>query len=303
LRPNLDGVMSELATTVAGVKAREFKRITATPLTGSFAARIDGIQVADAIGDDELFAELRQAWLDYQVLFFRDQHLTPEQHLALGARFGQIQKQGYAPSLEGHEGVWVQEYPDLFEGLVSDIHWHADSSFRAQPTRGSLLYALDVPVGGGDTVWADMCAAYEDLSMAWRSFLDGLTAVHDNMTRNLQNSLEQLSADEFAQVRKYLPPTEHPVVCTHPETGRRFLFVSEFMTREITGMSERESQAVLEFLFAHQTRPEYQCRLNWEPRSLALWDNFSTLHRGIFDFGRSHRLMHRVSFNTPWLGK
>lgn len=295
--------MSELATNVTAVKQREFKRITATPLTGSFGAAIDGIQVADAISDDELFKELLQAWLDYQVLFFRGQQLTPDQHLALGARFGEIQKQGYAPSLGSHEGVWVQEYPDLFDGLVSDIHWHADSSFRARPTRGSLLYALDVPVGGGDTVWADMCAAFEDLSPSWQTFLGELSAIHDNMTRNLQSALEKLTAEEFSQVRKYLPPTEHPVICTHPETGRRFLFVSELMTREITGMSERESRAVLDFLFAHQTRPEYQCRFNWEPGSLALWDNFSTLHRGIFDFGRNHRLMHRVSFNTAWQGK
>lgn len=292
---------SQLATQVSAVTGREYTRFTATPLTGSFAAAIDGIQIADAIADDELFAELHQAWLDYQVLFFREQELTPEQHLAIGSRFGEIQKLGYAPSLEGHEGVWVQEYPDLFDGIVSDIHWHADSSFRAQPTRGSLLYALDVPVGGGDTVWADMCAAYEDLSPSWQEFVNGLSAIHDNMTRNLMSALEMMKPGEFEQIRKYLPPSEHPVVCTHPETGRRFLFVSEFMTREITGMNERESKATLEFLFAHQTRPEYQFRFNWAPGSLALWDNFSTIHRGIFDFGQQHRLMHRVSFNTPWI--
>jgi taurine dioxygenase len=109
-----------------------------------------------------------------------------------------------------------------------------------------------------------------------------------------------MPAKDFTQVRKYLPPNEHPVVCTHPETGRRFLFVSELMTREISGMTRSESRAVLDFLFSHQTRPEYQCRFRWQPGSLALWDNFSTLHRGIFDFGQAHRLMHRVSFNTPW---
>jgi taurine dioxygenase len=277
-----------------------YARFQATPVTGTFGATVSGIQVADAIDDDELFAEIHAAWLKYQVLFFRDQELPPEKHLALGKRFGEIQKQGYAPSLEGHEGVWVQEYPDLYEGVVADINWHSDSSFRETPTRGSLLYAIDVPVAGGDTVWADMCAAYHDLAPAWKTFLEGLSCVHDNLAKNWLRVLEKSGGKALDDVRKFLPPSEHPVICTHPETNRKFLFVSELMSREISGMNERESRAVLEFLFAHQTRPEYQARLHWEPKSLTLWDNFSTIHRGIFDFGQSHRLMHRVSFNTPW---
>lgn len=290
---------SQLATKIEPIEAKSYSSFTAVPLTGSFGARIDDIQVADALSDDQLFADLYQAWLDYQVLFFRQQDLEPTQHLALGERFGEIQKMGYAPSLEGHEGLWVQEYPDLYDGLVSDIDWHADSTFRSTPTRGSLLYALDVPVGG-DTVWSDQCAAYQDLAPAWRSFVDQLSAIHDNMQRNLLHVIESMDPNDFKKVREYLPPNEHPVVCTHPETNRRFLFVSELMTREICGMTRSESRAVLDFLFAHQTRPEYQCRFRWESKSLALWDNFSTLHRGIFDFGQGHRRMHRVSFNTPW---
>jgi len=260
---------------------------------------VQDIQIRDALDDAAIYNDLYQAWLDYQVLFFRDQELTPEQHLALGEKFGEIQKMGYAPSLDGHEGVWVQEYPDLYDGIVADIDWHADSTFRPCPTRGSLLYALDVPLGG-DTVWADQCAAFDDLAESWQDFVSGLTAIHDNMQRNLLHVLETMSGEEFAKVRQYLPPNEHPVVCTHPETGRRFLFVSELMTREVSGMKRAESLAILNFLFAHQTRPEFQCRFRWKPKSLALWDNFSTLHRGIFDFGQGHRLMHRVSFNTPW---
>lgn len=292
--------MAELATKHAPIGATAYTHFEATPQTGSFAAQINGIQLADAINNDELFNDIYAAWLKYQVLFFRDQKLSPEQQLLLGARFGDIQKQGYAPSLEGYEGVWAQEYPQLYDGLVTDIDWHADSSFRAKPTRGSLLLALDVPDGAGDTVWADMCAAYNDLAPTWQNFVGELSAVHDNMQRNLQKVLDQMEPEQYKQVRQYLPPNEHPVVCTHPETGRKFLFVSELMTREIKGMNRNESRAVLDFLFAHQTRPEYQCRFQWEPGSVALWDNFSTLHRGIFDFGQSHRLMHRVSFNTPW---
>jgi len=292
--------MAELATKNEPIENPRYQGFTATPCTGSFAAEISGIQIADALDNEALFAEIYQAWLHYQVLFFRDQELSPAQHLELGKRFGEIQEQGYAPSMEGHPGVWVQEYPALYDGLVTDIDWHADSTFRATPTRGSLLYAVDVPAGGGDTVWADMCAAFNDLAPAWQRFVSELTAIHDNMQRNLLKVLEQMEPEQYKQVRQYLPPNEHPVVCTHPETHRKFLFVSELMTREIAGMNRNESRAVLDFLFAHQTRPEYQCRFHWQPGSLALWDNFSTLHRGIFDFGQSHRLMHRVSFNTPW---
>jgi taurine dioxygenase len=278
----------------------DYDRFQASPVTGTFGAIIDGIQVADAIDDDALFDDVHSAWVKYQVLFFRDQEMTPEQQLALGARFGDIQQQGYAPSLEGHEGVWVQEYPKLYDGVVADINWHADSSFRAVPTRGSLLYAKDVPPGGGDTVWADMCAAYNDLAPSWQTFIDGLSAIHDNLWKNWLRVLEKNGGQAIEDVRKFLPPSEHPIVCTHPASGRKFLFVSELMSREIVSMNDRESRAVLDFLFAHQTRPEYQARFHWAPKSLVLWDNFSTIHRGIFDFGQSHRLMHRVSFNTEW---
>ncbi|MBT8442443.1 MAG: TauD/TfdA family dioxygenase [Gammaproteobacteria bacterium] len=285
---------------ISNLETEDFGGFVAHPVTGTFAATISGMQIADAIDDDELFAALHSAWLKYQVLFFREQELTPDQHLAIGKRFGEIQMQGYAPSLDGHEGVWVQEYPDLYKGVVADINWHADSSFRSVPTRGSLLYALDVPVSGGDTTWADQCAAYDNLSPHWQAFAESLTCVHDNLWKNWRRVLEQNGGKAMEDVRKFLPPSEHPVVCTHPENGRKFLFVSELMSREIVGMNERESRAVLDFLHAEQTRPEYQARFHWEPGSLVLWDNFSTLHRGIFDFGQQHRLMHRVSFNTEW---
>ncbi|MEC9376334.1 MAG: TauD/TfdA family dioxygenase [Pseudomonadota bacterium] len=290
---------SELATHSKHELNNTYQSFSVIPQTGHFGALVTDIQVADALDNPDLLADLRQAWLDHQVLFFRDQNMTPDQQLALGEHFGAIQKQGYAPSLDGHDGVWVQEYPDLYDGIVADIDWHSDSSFRACPTRGSLLYALDVPTGG-DTVWADQCAAFADLATQWQTFLEGLSAIHDNMQRNLQEVLNRMDPVEYKKVREYLPPCEHPVVCTHPETGRKFLFVSELMCREIVGMSRAESSTVLNFLFAHQTRPEFQCRFKWEPKSLVIWDNFSTLHRGIFDFGDLHRLMHRVSFNTIW---
>lgn len=280
-----------------------YQHFEARPVTGTFGAWIDGIQVADALANEDLFKEVYGAWLKYQVLFFRAQELSPEQQLQLGGRFGEIQQLGYVGSLAGHDGVWVQEYPAMYDGPVADINWHADSSFRSKPTRGSLLYALDVPEGAGATVWADQCAAYDDLTPAWKTFLDGLTCIHDNLTRDPYRVFDQLGGKALTDMRKFLPPSEHPLVCEHPESGRKFLFVSELMAREIVGMSRNESRAVLDFLFAHQTRPEYQARLHWAPKTLALWDNYSTLHRGIFDFGQSHRLMHRVSFNSAWIAE
>lgn len=281
------------------ITGAEYTRFTTRPLTGTFGAVVSGVQVAEATRDPELFAELRAAWVRYQALFFRDQELSPEEHLALGELFGEVQREGYMPSAEGLPGVWVQEYPDLYKGPVSDLNWHADSTFRENPTRGSLLYAIDVPDGPGDTVWANMHAAYDDLSESWQAFLEPLTAIHDNTTKGLHHMLDTMGGGLLG-MRAQLPPTEQPVVATHPESGRRMLFVSELMTREIVGMSERESRAVLDFLFTHQTRPEFQCRWHWEPGSLALWDNYSTIHRGIFDFGMTHRLMHRVSFHDGW---
>lgn len=292
--------MSQPLTEKVPIEATRYSRFEANPVTGSFGATIAGVQIADALDDDALFREIRAAWVKYQVVFFRGQHLTPGQQLALGKRFGSIQEQGYAPSMKEHPGVWVQEYPDMYRMPVNDINWHSDGTFMPNPTRGSLLYAVDVPGGAGDTVWSDMAAAYEDLSPAWQRFLDGLSVIHDNVAKNFLRVFEQMGAEATAQMRKFLKPSEHPLVCTHPESGRKYLLVSELMAREIVGMSERESRAVLDFLFAHQTRPEYQCRFRWEPGALALWDNYSTIHRGIFDFGKAHRLMHRVSFHDGW---
>ena len=283
------------------IETKTYQHFGLAPLTGTFGAEISGLQAADAIDNDALFAEILDAWHTYQVLFFRDQQLTPEQHLALGARFGEIQDEGYMPSHEDYEGVWIQEYPALYEKGVNDINWHADSTFREEPTKGSLLYAIDVPESGGDTVWADMCSAYNDLSQPWKDFLGGLSATHDNAAKSIIRLLDQMGGKTFDIMRKFLPPSDHPVVCTHPDTGKPFIFVSELMTREICGMSDSESKAVLDFLFAHCTRPEYQCRLKWRAKTLVLWDNYSTIHRGIFDFGQKHRLMHRVSFNGDWI--
>ena len=273
-----------------------FEHISVRPVTGTFGATVSGVDISQPLGEAAL-AELHSAWLEYQLLFFRDQEMSPEQHEAFAANFGELTKAGFMPTLEGTTGVFVQEYPGLYSRDVTDITWHCDAAFLPIPSRGSVLYALDVPEGAGDTVWANMYAAYEDLSDSMQSFLSGLTAVNDNAYRNLEALIERLGPEAFAQMRKMLPPSEHPVVRTHPETGRKSLFVSELMTSRIKDMKPAESRMLLDFLFRHSTQPEFQCRFSWEKNSVAFWDNRCTIHKGVFDFGDRHRLMHRVSID------
>ncbi len=271
-------------------------QISFTPLTGSFGAEVKGVDLAEPINEKALQV-LKEAWIRYQVLFFRDQEITPDQQIGFARRFGELTTQGYMPKLDGNDYVWVQEYPALFSRGVNDITWHADSTFLEKPSKGSVLYALDVPESGGDTIWADMCAAYEALSDAMQTFLSGLTAMHDNMHKHLERLIEQMGPERFAQMRHMMPPTAHPVVRTHPESGRKCLFVSELMTSHIVELNPEESRQILALLFEHSNRPEFQCRMRWKQGSVAFWDNRSTIHKGVFDFGDAHRLMHRVSIN------
>ncbi len=273
-----------------------YNRISVRPATGTLGATVSGVNLAEP-PDAGAVEELRAAWLEYQVLFFRDQELTPHQHEAFAGHFGDLTKAGFMPTMEGTSHVFVQEYPGLYSRDVTDITWHCDAAFLPVPTRGSVLYALDVPEGAGDTVWANMHAAYEDLSSSMQTFLSSLTAVHDNAYRNLETLMTRLGPEQFLQMRKMLPPSEHPVVRTHPETGRKSLFVSELMTSHIKDMKPAESRVLLDFLFRHSTQPEFQCRFTWENNSVAFWDNRCTIHKGVFDFGDRHRLMHRVSID------
>jgi taurine dioxygenase len=277
-------------------ESRTVTRFSLTPLSGALGAEVSGLRLADPL-DPATKAELHRAWLDYKVLFFHDQVMTPEQHQSFAAHWGTLTKESFMPALPGAPHVMVQQYPQLFAREVADICWHTDATFLPMPPKGSVLYALDVPAQGGDTTWVCLAAAYDDLSDHWRRFLSGLTAIHDNVHRNLARVIEKTGAERFAAMRKVLPPQEHPVVRTHPETGRQCLFVSELMTSHIVGMSREESDAVLRFLFAHCTKPEFAVRFKWRKHAVAFWDNRCLLHKGIFDFGMAPRLMHRVSID------
>lgn len=265
-----------------------------TPLGGHIGADVHGIDLSEPLTPDDVKA-IREGLLEYLVLFFREQKLlTFEQHKALGANFGELETTTYRRQdlddkiqlIEGgKEGL---EYPT---GLPT---YHADSSFRDNRPLGALLQAHILPERGGDTAFASMYAAYEELSAPMRAFLDGLEAYH-SLTymhrRNPGNFDLRLNADEN-------PPLKTPVVRRHPDTGRKFLNVNVIYTSHIDGLREDESELLLRFLYDHIRRPEFGVRLHWNVGDIAFWDNWSVQHCGIPDY-KGYRLLHRVSILRP----
>lgn len=274
-----------------------YTHFTLRPMTGALGAQIDGLDLSRPL-DDEAFDELVRAWHEYQVLFFRDLDLTPEQHLAFGRRFGEVDPSPFIPTLTECPDIRVQDMED-YSKLGTDINWHSDNSFREFPQKCSALYALQVPARGGDTAWANMYLAYELLSPAMREFLDGLTAIHDLVEIMGPGILKQYGPERWQSFRDRTPPVEHPVVRTHPETGRKCLYVNPLMTWRIKELSDAESRNLLDFLNEHCVQEELLCRFRWEKGSMAFWDNRCTIHRGIADFYTERRVMHRVAIADP----
>jgi len=268
------------------------KPFVLTPLTAPLGAEVSNIDLSEPL-DDASFERLHAAWIEHKVLFFRDQELTPEQHKNFAHRFGEFQPPGFVPTLPDHPEVRRQEQPTEM-GIEANIVWHSDDVFLEIPSKGSLLWAIEVPKKGGDTTWCDMELAYEGLSDTMKSIVSGLRALHVPIA-NMHDLVNMFGADAFARMHKKSTPVEHPVVRTHPETGRPSLFVNELNTTQIVGMTRNESDTMLQFLFRHSQQPDYQCRFSWRNGSAAFWDNRCTMHRGLPNFTQGHRLMHRVA--------
>ncbi|MCF2532401.1 taurine dioxygenase [Yinghuangia soli] len=258
------------------------------PCTPTIGAEIDGVDLSRPLGS-ELHAELHRALLEWKVLFFRDQHLTAPQHRDLARLWGTPEVHPFLPKADG-----VPEVVRLARGADSpavENVWHSDASFETTPPMGSILRAVHVPSVGGDTLWADMGAAYDGLSAEMRRRLDGLTAVHD-FTRSFGAGL---SPDDLARMQQRYPAVAHPVVRTHPETGRRLLYVNRIFTDRIEGLRDEESRDLLEFLYDQARHPEYQCRLRWRAGTVAFWDNRATQHYASADYYPHKRVMERVT--------
>ena len=261
------------------------------PLTPTIGAEITGVDLRKPLSD-EAVAQIEQALLDHLVVFFRGQDITPAQQIAFGRRFGEL---CYPPFMTDHgedPEVLVLDQVDP-RGEGTDV-WHSDNSFMAEPPMGSILKAIQLPASGGDTCFASAYAAWEALSPALQSMLEGLTAIHD-LTATLEraNAAGHTNADIRAVLEKS-PPVEHPVVRTHPRTGRKALFVNANSTTRLVGLTPRENALLLPFLCDHIRAPEFQCRFRWTPNAIAFWDNRSAQHLAVADY-RERRVMHRVT--------
>jgi taurine dioxygenase len=255
-----------------------------TPLIG---AEVTGVDLARPLNGLE-FETIRSALLEHLVLFFRDQSLTPAQHKAFGRRFGELHVHP-APLgiLDGDPEVIIVQADANSRRIAGEV-WHSDVSCDACPPMASILHLKEVPAVGGDTLFANMYAAYESLSDSMRRFLSGLTAIHDGRRNYEGRPTAPSRGAEY-------PRAEHPVIRTHPETGRDALFVNRMFTTRIAQLSEAESAAILDMLFRHIERPEFQCRFRWEPNSVAFWDNRCAQHQAVWDYFPERRYGHRVT--------
>ena len=272
------------------------RRIEVRPLAGALGAEILGADLAAL--DEATFGEIRQALLDHLVIFFHDQELSIEAQKALGERFGPLYVHPYVAPIGDHREV-VEIIKEADDEKNFGGSWHADLTYLEKPMLGAVLYALEVPAHGGDTLFANMYLAYESLSPGMRQMLDGLLAVHDDRATGLFDRAKIHSMGLVASAAAADPATDgsrfaHPAVRTHPETGRNALFVNQAVTIGFEDMTEAESLPILAYLFQHLERPEFTCRFRWEKGSVAVWDNRCTQHRALNDYHGERRVMRRV---------
>jgi taurine dioxygenase len=271
--------------------------ISVAPIAGALGAELRGVDLSGPLPDD-LIGQIRAALLQHHVIFFRDQHLTPEQHLAFGRRFGELQVHEFVEGMADNEEI-LEVRKEAEETRNFGGGWHTDVSYLERPALGSVLYAHQVPDYGGDTMFANQHLAYETLSDGMKKMLEGLTAIHSARRPygpNAERSHDYgPSSMRFNFSNSALAETEHPVVRTHVETGRKSLYVNRTFTIRFKDMTEAESAPLLNYLWDHAVRPEFTCRFRWQSNSIAFWDNRSVQHNAINDYHGRRRVMHRVT--------
>jgi len=260
-------------------------------ISGALGAEIHGVSLKDALGADAV-AGIRRALLEHLVIFFRDQDLTPAQFMAFARRMGTPVEYPFVKGIDG--------FPEVIEvkKLEHERHnfggiWHSDTAYLAEPPMGSMLLARELPPYGGDTLFANQYLAYETLSEGLRRVLDGLKAVNSSANADVSRTREDRIREQARTTEEFA--AEHPVARTHPETGRKALYVNLAHTARFAGMTDEESAPLLQYLFRHQVKPELTCRFQWRPGSLAFWDNRCAQHNPVNDYHGHRRVMHRIT--------
>jgi taurine dioxygenase len=265
-----------------------YATISVKPSTAVIGAEISGVDLARPLGNQQ-FQEVHDALMAHQVLFFRDQPLTLDQHKAFGRLFGELAIHPNTPGPAGHPEI-LPIHADATSKRIAGERWHSDVSCDPEPPMGSILNLKIVPEVGGDTVFASMYAAYEALSPGMKQYLAGLTAIHDG-SMNYSRTNRLIGAEG----PKSFPRAEHPVIRTHPVTGRQAIYVNPVFTLAIRDVPENEGKAILDFLYEHCAQPHWQVRFRWQPDSVAFWDNRCVQHIAMWDYFPGVRSGYRVT--------
>jgi taurine dioxygenase len=268
--------------------------ITVEPVSGTVGAVVGGVDLSEPL-EASTVTEIRQAFLAHHVLFFHDQDLTAEAQLRFGRYFGELDTHPFVEGTEAHpEVIEIITEPD--DWLNFGGGWHSDVTFLEEPDLGSILYAIEVPAFGGDTLFADQHAAYEALSDTMKDLLDGLVAQHSAGPQYAEGGYSTLSKSMKTKSPELADQVvRHPLVRTHPENGKKALYVNPSFTVGIDGMRMDESMALLGFLFNHAVREPFTCRFRWSPWSVAMWDNRSVQHYALYDYRGHRRHMRRIT--------
>jgi taurine dioxygenase len=282
------GVRDFVSEEAARLRALRYEHLQVRPLSPIIGAEIHGVDLAQPL-DDATFAEIQRAHLDWKVIFFRDQRLSHEQHKAFARRFGSLEVHPFLPHVEGHPELISFAKDEKNQGYENA--WHSDVTWREKPALGAVLRARVVPGLGGDTLFSDMYAAWEGLPDDVRKLVEGRTALHD-FTQSFGLGL---SPEELAEAQRRYPAVEHPIARTHPETGRRALYVNAFFTSGFSWLTGAGGRELLDLLCRQASVPEYQCRFRWQVDSLAFWDNRAVQHYAASDYWPERRVMERVT--------
>ena len=272
-----------------------YRKITVEPMAGAVGAEIAGVDLNDL--DDVAVSEIRRSLLEHNVVFFRDQNFTPPNQMEFGKRFGSLNRHSYVKGLD--------DYPDVFRIVKepTDAHhfgnsWHTDLAYEKEPAMATILYGIDVPETGGDTIFCSLYAAYDALSDGMKRMLSKLNVVYTNAhtygkdaKRFKTGVAKDMSVTQAPEVKEVV----HPLIRIHPETGRNALYLSSTHYSRIEGMTEAESKPLLQQLCEHAIRPEFTCRFKWRAGSVAFWDNRCTMHYAVNDFPNTRRIMQRVT--------